>query len=42
MESFGTVNVKLASPLVLETALFKFCITALPDTHRKFTCVPAG
>ena len=42
MENFGTVNVRMATPFVLEAALFKFSTTVFPDIQRKFTVVPAG
>jgi len=42
IEKFGTVKVRVAVPLVLDVALFKFSITVLPDIQAKFTCVPAG
>lgn len=42
MEKFGTVKVRIATPLVLELTLFRFSTTVLPDIQAKFTGVPAG
>jgi len=42
MESLGTLNVRMASPLVLEVTLFRFSTTVFPDIQKKLTDVPAG
>ena len=42
MESFDTVNVRRAFPLVSEVALPRFSMTVFPHIQRKLTDVPAG
>ena len=42
MGSFGTVNVRMASPFASEATLFRFFIVVFPDIQKKLTDVPAG